>query len=43
MILKYRNHPSIIAIRNKCNDKDSFSFTEVDQKQKQRDFKATCK
>ena len=32
-ILKYRNHPSIIAIQNKCKDNGSFNFTEVDQKQ----------
>ena len=32
-ILKYRNHPSIIAIQNKCNNKGSFNFIEVDQKQ----------
>ena len=32
-ILKYRNHPSIIAIQNKCKDKGSFNFIEVDQKQ----------
>ena len=32
-ILKYRNYPSIIEIQNKCKDKDSFNFIEVDQKQ----------
>ena len=32
-ILKYRNHPSIIAIQNKCKDNGSFNFIEVDQKQ----------
>ena len=32
-ILKYRNHPSIIAIQNKCKDKGSFNFIEVNQKQ----------
>ena len=32
-ILKYRNHSSIIAIQNKCKDKGSFNFIEVDQKQ----------
>ena len=31
--LKYRNHPSIIAIRSKCKDKSNFNFIEVDQKQ----------
>ena len=31
-ILKYRNHPSIIAIRNKSKDKGSFNYIEVDQK-----------
>ena len=32
-IFKYRNHPSIIAIQNKCKDKSNFNFIEVDQKQ----------
>ena len=32
-ILKYRNHPSIIAIRSKCKHKGNFNFIEVDQKQ----------
>ena len=32
-ILEYRNHPSIITIRNKCKDKCNFNFIEVDQKQ----------
>ena len=32
-ILKYRNHPSIIAIQNRCKDKSNFNFIEVDQKQ----------
>ena len=31
--MEYRNHPSIIAIRNKCKDKRNFNFIEVDQKQ----------
>ena len=31
-ILKYRNYPSIIAIQNKCKDKGSFDFIEVDQR-----------
>ena len=31
-ILKYRNHPSTTAIQNKCKDKYSFNFIEVDQK-----------
>ena len=35
-ILKYRNHPSITAIQNKCKIKDSFNFVEVDQQQKAR-------
>ena len=41
-ILKYRNHPSIIAVQNKCKDMGNFNFIEVHQKQK-RDFKATFK
>ena len=32
-IFKYRNHPSIIAIQNKCKDKSNFNFIEVHQKQ----------
>ena len=32
-ILKYRNHPRIVAIRNQCNNKASFSFNEVDMKE----------
>ena len=32
-ILKYRNHSSIIAIQNKCKDRENFNFIEVDQKQ----------
>ena len=31
-ILKYRNHPSIIAIQNKCKDNRSFNFIQVEQK-----------
>ena len=37
-ILKYRNHPSIIAIRNKCKDKGNFNFIEVDQKQIEKEI-----
>ena len=42
-ILKYRNHPTIIAIQNKYKDKGNFSFIEFDQKQIEKDFKARCK
>ena len=38
VILKYRNHPSIIEIRNKCKDKGNFNFLEVDQKQLKNRF-----
>ena len=31
--MKYRNHPSFIAIRSKCKDKGSFNFIEINQKQ----------
>ena len=31
--LKYRNHPSLLQFPNKCKDKPSFNFIEVDQKQ----------
>ena len=37
-ILKYRSHPSIIAIRNKCKDRDNFNFIEVDQKQIEKEI-----
>ena len=32
-ILKYNNQPSITAIQNKLQDRDSFNFIEVGQKQ----------
>ena len=32
-ILKYRYHPSIVAIRNQCKNRPSFSFTEADKKE----------
>ena len=37
-ILKYRNHSSIISIQNKCKDKGNFNFTEVDQKQIEKEI-----
>ena len=37
-ILKYRNHPSIIAIRSKCKDKGNFNFIEVDQEQIEKEI-----
>ena len=37
-ILKYRNHPSIIAIGNKCKDKGDLNFIEVDQKQIEKEI-----
>ena len=36
--MKYRNHPSIIAIQNKCKDKGSFNFIAVDQKQSDKEI-----
>ena len=36
--MKYRNHPSIIAIRSKCKDKGNFNFIEVDQKQLEKEI-----
>ena len=36
--MKYRNHPSIIAIRSKCKDKGNFNFIEVDQKQIEKEI-----
>ena len=32
-ILKYKKHPSILAIRTKCNKNGAFSFTEVSFKE----------
>ena len=32
-ILKYRKHPSIVAIRNKCKNQGSFSFVGVHKKE----------
>ena len=37
-ILKYRNHPSIIAIRNKYKISECFKFTEVDQKEIEKEI-----
>ena len=37
-ILKYRNHPSIIAILSKCKDKGNFNFIEVHQKQIEKEI-----
>ena len=36
--MKYRNHPSITAIRRKCKDKGNFNFIEVDQKQIEKEI-----
>ena len=36
--MKYRTHPSIIAIENKCKDNANFNFTEVDQKQIEKEI-----
>ena len=36
--MKYRNHPSIIAIQSKWKDKDSFNFAKVDQKQIEKEI-----
>ena len=36
--MKCRNHPSIIAIQNKCKDKGGFSFIKVDQKQIEKEI-----
>ena len=37
-ILKYRNHPSITAIQNRCKIKGSFNFVEVDQQQIEKEI-----
>ena len=36
--LKCREHSSIIAIQNKSKDKGNFNFTEVDQKQTEKEI-----
>ena len=41
-ILKCRNHPSIVAIRNQCENRASFSFSEVDKKFWKFDFESGC-
>ena len=38
VILKHRNHPSNIAIQNKCKGKGNFNFIEVDQKQIEKEI-----
>ena len=37
-ILKYRKHPSIVVIRNKCKNKGSFSFAGVDKKEIEKEI-----
>ena len=37
-ILKYRNHPRIIAIQNKYKEKRNFNFIEVDQKKTKKEI-----
>ena len=32
-IVKYRNYPSIVAIRNQCKNRACFSFTEACKKE----------
>ena len=36
--MNYKSHPSIIVIQNKCKDKDSFNFIEVDHKQIEKEI-----
>ena len=36
--MKYKDHPSIIAIQSKYKDKGSFNFIEVDQKQIEKEI-----
>lgn len=35
-MLKFRNHLSVVAIRNECSNGDSFSFTQVEKKKKEK-------
>ena len=37
-VLKYRKHPSIVAIRNKCKNKVSFSFVGFDKKEIEKEI-----
>ena len=37
-ILIYRKHPSIVATRNKCKNKGSFSFVGVDKKEIEKEI-----
>ena len=37
-ILKYRKHPSIVAIRHKCKNKGSFSFAGVGKKEIEKEI-----
>ena len=37
-ILKHRKHPSIVAIRNKCKNKGSFSFVGVEKKEIEKEI-----
>ena len=36
--LKYKKHPNIIVIQNKCKDNGSFYFIEVDRKQTEKEI-----
>ena len=38
VILKHRNHPSNIAIQNKCKDRGNFNFIKVDQKKVKKEI-----
>ena len=37
-VLKYRKHPNIVAIRNKCKNKGSFSFVGFDKKEIEKEI-----
>ena len=37
-ILKYKNHPSIIAIQNKFNGGDVFYFRELEKEELQKEI-----
>ena len=40
-ILKYKYHPRIVAIKNRCKNREFFSFIEVDKKE-DKHFKSEC-
>lgn len=42
-MLKFRNHLSVVAIRNECSNGDSFSFTQVEKKKREKEIELDFK